>query len=92
MNNIYGTYTAICRHIDIDPLTQRRITDLLSELDQLGIIDGENHFKGRYGRKKIITKITSKNFMLETLFQDYRLKSLRDVSRTVLLKSTSWKW
>ena len=92
MNNIYGTYTAICRHIDIDPLTQRRVTDLLSELDQLGIIDGENHFKGRYGRKKIITRIFSKNFMLETLFQDYRLKSLRDVSRKALLKSTSWKW
>lgn len=92
MNNIYGTYTAICRHIDIDPLTQRRVTDLLSELDQLGIIDGENHFKGRYGRKKIITRIASKNFVLETLFQDYRLKSLRDVSRKALLKSTSWKW
>jgi Cdc6-like AAA superfamily ATPase len=55
MNNIY-----FCKAIEIDTLTQRRVTDLLAELNQLGIIKGINIYQGRYRRKKIITNITSK--------------------------------
>jgi len=76
--NIYSVYTKIARWSDVDILTQRRVTDLLSELDQLGVIEGFNDFRGRKGRKKVITKITSKEHILKTLYQDYKLKGIED--------------
>ncbi len=72
-SNIYSTYVKICKALDIDILTQRRVTGLLSELDQLSIVEGFNEFRGRKGRKKVITKITSKEKALETLYKDYKI-------------------
>ncbi|MDD3138843.1 MAG: AAA family ATPase [Lachnospiraceae bacterium] len=80
MKNIYTIYERLCEYIDADILTQRRISDLLKELDQLGIIEGENFWKGKYGRKKIITKIAFQSLIKETLFQDNRLEPFADVS------------
>ena len=70
-NNIYAVYRSICDRLGYDSLTQRRVTDLLSELDQLGIIKGSNFFKGRQGRKKIITKITSKEQALDVIYCEF---------------------
>jgi signal transduction histidine kinase len=36
------------------PLTQRRITQIISELDQLGLVTSDVVSKGRYGRKEFI--------------------------------------
>lgn len=77
--NIYEIYKQIAYEVGIDVLTQRRMTDLLSELDQLGIIEGINVFQGRYGRKKVITKIVSKELALKTLYKDFSLKQLEDL-------------
>jgi cell division control protein 6 len=77
--NIYEIYKQIAYEVGIDVLTQRRVTDLLSELDQLGIIEGINVFQGRYGRKKVITKIVSKDLALETLYTDFSLKQVEDL-------------
>ena len=83
-NNIYGMYRILADKIGIVTLTQRRVTDLLAELNQLGIIEGVNVYQGRQGRKKIITKITSKEQALETLYQDYDLKTFSDESPSIL--------
>jgi cell division control protein 6 len=91
-NNIYNVYSAICKEVLIDALTQRRMTDLLAELDQLGIIEGTIVFKGRYGRKKQITRIASKDHMLETLYQDFNLKNIKDVPRSTFLKTLTRRW
>jgi cell division control protein 6 len=91
-NNIYNVYSAICKEALIDSLTQRRMTDLLAELDQLGIIEGTIVFKGRYGRKKQITRIASKDHMLETLYQDFTLKNIKDVPRSTFLKTLTRRW
>lgn len=77
--NIYEIYKQIAYEVGIDVLTQRRVTDLLSELDQLGIVEGINIFQGRYGRKKVITKIVSKKLALETLYTDFSLKQLENL-------------
>jgi cell division control protein 6 len=68
------------------------MTDLLAELDQLGIIEGTIVFKGRYGRKKQITRIASKDHMLETLYQDFNLKNIKDVPRSTFLKTLTRRW
>lgn len=78
-NNIYSVYKAICSDIGMDILTQRRMNDLLSELNQLGIIEESKLFKGRYGRKKVVAKIASKDLVKRALFEDFTLSDIADV-------------
>jgi len=52
--DVYETYSALCRHTGIAILTQRRITDLISELDMLGLIHARVKSFGRGGRTKEI--------------------------------------
>ncbi len=51
---VYGTYKELCDAAGVDHLTQRRVTDLISELDMLGILNARVISKGRYGRTKEI--------------------------------------
>jgi len=52
--DVYSTYKELCKKTDVSVLTQRRITDLISELDMLGIIHARVISKGRYGRTREI--------------------------------------
>ncbi|WP_458186430.1 Cdc6/Cdc18 family protein [Haladaptatus sp. NG-WS-4] len=52
---VYNVYKHLCEEIDADILTQRRVTDLISELDMLGIVNAVVVSKGRYGRTKEIS-------------------------------------
>lgn len=51
---VYGKYKGICKSCNLPVLTQRRVSDLISELDMLGIINGKVVSKGRYGRTREI--------------------------------------
>lgn len=52
--DIYDLYKKLCLKTDLRPLTQRRISDILGELDMLGIINATIVSKGRYGRTREI--------------------------------------
>ena len=52
--DIYGVYKEICFKRGLKPLTQRRLSDLIAELDMLGVISAKVISKGRYGRTKEI--------------------------------------
>jgi len=52
--DVYEIYQDLCHQNGIDVLTQRRVSDLISELDILGIICAQIVSKGRYGRTKEI--------------------------------------
>lgn len=52
--DVYEAYSDLCRHTGIAILTQRRITDLISELDMLGLIHARVKSFGRGGRTKEI--------------------------------------
>jgi archaeal cell division control protein 6 len=52
--NIYETYSTLCSYLEQEPLTRRRITQLITELDQLGLITTDLINQGRYGRSQII--------------------------------------
>lgn len=52
--DIYNIYEKVCFENGIKPLTQRRVSDLISELDLLGIINAKVISKGRYGRTRIV--------------------------------------
>jgi len=52
--DVYDVYSQICKRNNLIPLTQRRVSDLISELDTLGIINATVLSKGRYGRTRKI--------------------------------------
>ncbi|MCL7413100.1 MAG: cell division control protein Cdc6, partial [ANME-2 cluster archaeon] len=75
---VYTAYKQMCADIGADILTQRRITDLISELDMLGIVNAMVVSKGRYGRTKAISLSVPENNTMNVLLEDYRLKPLED--------------
>jgi cell division control protein 6 len=74
----YNIYKQMCRTIGIDILTQRRVTDLISELDMMGILNATVVSKGRYGRTKEISLSVPSESTKRVLFEDYRLKPLEN--------------
>jgi len=56
---VYELYKQICLKTGLRPLTQRRISDIISELDMLGIISAKVISKGRYGRTREIASAIS---------------------------------
>src|SRR3989344_636645 len=53
--DIFSKYEELCRANGTKVLTQRRISDLISELDMFGIINAKVISKGRHGRTREIT-------------------------------------
>jgi len=52
--DIYDFYKDACIRTGVKPLTQRRVSDIIAELDMLGIINAKVISKGRYGRTRQI--------------------------------------
>ena len=77
---VYNMYKQLCPLVETDYLTHRRISDLIAELDMLGILHTVVISKGRYGRTKEITLSVYSGKLKATLQQDYRLKVLAGVS------------
>ncbi|MBI2134055.1 ORC1-type DNA replication protein [Candidatus Woesearchaeota archaeon] len=53
--DVYEIYKDVCSRLGMRPLTQRRVSDIIAELDMLGIINVKVISKGRYGRTREIT-------------------------------------
>ena len=66
---VYEIYSSLCNNFEHEPLTQRRITQIISELDQLGLITSDVVSKGRYGRSQRI-KITIPTLTVREAFKD----------------------
>lgn len=54
-NDVLSAYQNNCAKHGLKPLTQRRVSDLIAELDLFGIISTKNVSRGRYGRTRVIT-------------------------------------
>jgi cell division control protein 6 len=67
---VYETYVSLCKKIEQDTLTQRRITQIISELDQLGLITSNVVSHGRYGRSQIIKIAVTENTVINALKDD----------------------
>ena len=57
---VYRTYSEACIKVGVEPLTARRISSLLNELDTLGLIMARNVSKGRGGRSKQVNSAIPK--------------------------------
>jgi len=75
---VYNVYQRLCEEIDVDTLTQRRVTDLISELDMLGIVNAVVVSKGRYGRTKEISLSVPIDETEAVLMSDSRLSDIED--------------
>ncbi len=53
--DVYNIYKDVCNKTGLRPLTQRRLSDIIAELDMFGIINAKVVSKGRYGRSKKIS-------------------------------------
>ncbi|HLC51911.1 MAG TPA: orc1/cdc6 family replication initiation protein [Candidatus Nanoarchaeia archaeon] len=62
---IYEIYMSICKKTGSNILTQRRISDILAELDMLGIINAKIISKGRYGRTREISLSIEENITIK---------------------------
>jgi cell division control protein 6 len=51
---VYNFYRTLCDKTKTDPLTQRRISDIIAEIDMLGLINAKVISKGRHGRTREI--------------------------------------
>ena len=52
--DIFDFYEQLCKKVKIDVLTQRRVSDIIAELDMLGLINARVISKGRHGRMREI--------------------------------------
>lgn len=52
---IYDFYRSLCNKTGLRTLTQRRVSDIIAELDMLGIINAKIISKGRYGRTREVS-------------------------------------
>jgi len=73
---IYDIYVNLCSHLEQEPLTQRRITQIISELDQLGIVTTSIVNLGRYGRTQKIRLTIPTSSIKDAFKHDIILKSL----------------
>mgnify|MGYP000577928514 CR=1 FL=1 len=73
---VFNIYKRLCEEIDADVLTQRRVTDLISELDMLGIVNAVVVSKGRYGRTKEISLSVPIDETEAVLLTDSRLSDI----------------
>ncbi|DAC47451.1 MAG TPA: ORC1-type DNA replication protein [Candidatus Poseidoniales archaeon] len=62
---VYAVYTQACRYVRQNPLTQRRVSGLISNLDMLGLITARTVSRGRYGRTKEINSCIPQNIDAE---------------------------
>jgi len=75
---VYNTYKRVCAEINMDPVTQRRVTDLISELDMLGVVNSVVVSKGRYGRTREISLSVPREETKGVILEDSRLAALDD--------------
>lgn len=73
---VYSKYVNLCKNIGIEPLTQRRISGLLNELDLLGLISTNIINKGRHGRTKKITSLVTNTIINTIINEDSMLNNL----------------
>ncbi|MGE0793574.1 MAG: ORC1-type DNA replication protein [Candidatus Woesearchaeota archaeon] len=52
--DLYDVYKDLCPKVGLRPITQRRLSDIVAELDMLGLISAKVISKGRFGRTREI--------------------------------------
>ena len=73
---VYRVYRELCETAGVEVLTSRRVSDIINELDMLGVISAEVVSLGRYGRTKVIKTTVPRSMILEALSSEARLEPI----------------
>ncbi len=76
--DVYNMYKQLCRRTGMSVLTQRRVTDLISELDMLGLVSARVKSFGRGGRTKEIQSSVPALETRRVLERDELLSNIRN--------------
>jgi cell division control protein 6 len=76
--DIYGIYCELCDQSGLSPLTQRRVSGLISELDMVGLLNARVVSMGRYGRTKKIRLGIGRSLVRKVFTNSERLGDLID--------------
>ncbi len=82
---VYETYKGLAAKIGVDPVTQRRVSDIINELDVLGVVNARVVSMGRYGRTKVIKLSVNRNSVAEGLREDLTISSLLEEEKRPIL-------
>ncbi|MEM3515775.1 MAG: orc1/cdc6 family replication initiation protein [Saccharolobus sp.] len=66
---VYETYLSITKKLGIEAVTQRRVSDILNELDMVGILTVKVVNRGRYGKTKEIKLAVDRNVIINALIE-----------------------
>ncbi|MEM2341750.1 MAG: ORC1-type DNA replication protein [Candidatus Bathyarchaeia archaeon] len=87
--DIYNLYSELCEQLGISPLTQRRVSGLINELDVMGLLNSRVVSLGRYGRTKKISLGVSRKVIDEVLSEDERFRSIMNYKPKYIFSSSS---
>ncbi len=76
---IYNRYVELTKLLGVEPVTQRRVSDIINELDMLGIINARVVSLGRYGRTKVIKLSVPRKSIEEGLKEDLVLLGVSEL-------------
>ncbi len=76
--DVYSIYKELSKMIGIETLTQRRMTDLLTELNTMSIITLKMVFKGRYGNTKEVRLTAPGQVYYNVIMEDTRIKDYEE--------------
>jgi cell division control protein 6 len=74
--DIYEVYGELCGELGVTPLTQRRLSTLVNELDSMGLLNSKIVSMGRYGRTKKIRLEITRTIIRAVFANDSRLGRL----------------
>ncbi len=74
--DIHEVYTELCEELNLSPLTQRRVSGLINELDAIGLLNARVVSRGRYGRTKKISLAIPRTPFKEAYEEDVHIGQL----------------
>ena len=74
--DIYGIYCELCDQSGLSPLTQRRVSGLISELDMIGLLNARVVSMGRHGRTKKIRLGIGRSLVRNVFIKNDRFREL----------------
>ncbi|NIQ04847.1 MAG: AAA family ATPase [Candidatus Korarchaeota archaeon] len=72
------TYESVCREMGHNPVSLRRINDLLSDLEMLGLVTSNVKSFGRYGRSRVSELEVSPGLTVEAIQSEKNLEFLAE--------------
>jgi cell division control protein 6 len=73
---IFGEYSRKTASLGLETVTQRRVTDIISELDMMGLISARVVSRGRYGKTKVVKVQASRESIEAALKEDELIEHL----------------